>query len=938
MDILHGNWTRGRLWVWKEGAQRPVPCPNPAALFAKPPEGTELGADLKALAALWRFATEAIEAKCVLPSLSGRRSRWTPLLCAADRARLATLCEAAASAFRPDSRAPSRVPSPSCPDSPAPSHDPSPSCPDSQAPSCVPAPYAFFLDAVDIQMRKFCLPFKSLLLERFSPSNPHSSFLASLATPNGEVAVGSDADLAKLASSLETWRGQAMPAQCESPALGFKIADPTGSDSVSPLWRLVPVAITDSSARPVTRKLLDEIGPAAARRILLALGGASRLFHGLSDEDGGSAGRFAAATLDGAALRSFMESAMPRLAAAGFPVFAPRWWKPASARRPFIRAVSAERIHREGAFSLDSIVNVKWEVVLGGTGISARELKWIAENEVPVAKIGGKWMNVDPELVKEAASTLATLASRTTSLRDLVRLGMGVGGEISVEVPDAALPAEARRLTAPLRGGGKLKQVAVPEGFAGSLRPYQRQGLDWLSYLRRSGFGACLADDMGLGKTIEAIVSFLDARRDGVTGPFLVVCPMSIMLKWLHEARRFAPSLSSWIYHGLERPHGADFIAKANRKDICITSYQMLAAEIESIGQIRWAIVALDEAQNIKNPETMKSRAARSLDASWRLAITGTPVENGITDIWAIMDFVNRGLLPGKSEFERKFGSAAPADASAEAATQLRRIVAPFVLRRVKADPEIAAGLPDKVEEKVFCHLTVAQASLYAAETAAAEKDLAGRQGISRRGAVLALITRLKQICDYPTDGSGTLDPEQSGKLATLDEMLDQVVSSGEAALVFTQYATFGHLLAAHLSEKFGFEVPFLHGGVPATARAEMVRKFQEPSGPPIFLISIRAGGLGFDLTRANHVFHYDRWWNPATESQATDRAHRIGQTKTVFVHTFICDGTLESKIDDLISGKRQLAGTIVTDGASWLAGLDDRTLMEVVSLSREMH
>ncbi len=369
----------------------------------------------------------------------------------------------------------------------------------------------------------------------------------------------------------------------------------------------------------------------------------------------------------------------------------------------------------------------------------------------------------------------------------------------------------------------------------------------------------------------------------------------------------------------------------------------MLGAELDSFTLVHWAIVALDEAQNVKNAATVKSRAARALDADWRIAITGTPVENNVGDLWAVMDFINRGLLPERAEFERRFRKAQPGSAEDAALSELRRIVSPFILRRVKTDPEIAAGLPSKVEERVYCHLSREQAVAYAAATAAAEGDIGSREGISRRGAVLALITRLKEICDYPPAGAGVaapddgdpLDPELSGKIATLDEMLAGVLAAGEAALVFTQYASFGKLLARHLGARFGFEVPFLHGAVPADERERMVARFQSEDGPPVFLISIRAGGLGFNLTRANHVFHFDRWWNPATENQATDRAHRIGQSRTVFVHTFICDGTLESKIDDLISGKRKLADSIVESGAGWLAGLDDRQLFEIVSLSR---
>ena len=921
MATIHANWARNRLWVWRDEAAaspKPLPFGEASLLLSRTMNLAEKGGnalssslvaapDLLFLASLWRLVLQTVAAQRILPALEPGRSRWTPMLCDAERSRLETLCASAPEGLQ-------------------------------AIPGAVP-PQTFFREAVDMLARTSCATARELLFDRVSPDNLHSLFLASLAGTDAKIAWNDTRDLDTLSAMLAEWRGRAMPGAGDHPPIGFRIADPVNSDSLSPLWRLVPVVVSDKTATPVTAKTLEAMGPAAAIGILKTLGLVSSFVRELEDAGSGAAGRAIAATLDAASLRAFMEDTVPILEAAGFPVFAPRWWKPKNARRPTIRAVSAEFARKEGAFSLDSIVNVKWQVVLDGTGITERELKWIAENEIPVAKIGGRWMNIDTEQIKDAAKAIENLSARTSSLRDLVRVAFFQDG-VPTEIPDSALPQEALKLARPFGRKGKLEKVKVPKDFKGTLRPYQKTGLDWLSYLRKAGFGACLADDMGLGKTVEALVAFLDARRDGEKGPILLVCPMSIMLKWFHETKRFAPSLSPWIYHGPDRPRGEAFRAEALSRGLCITSYQMLGAEMESFSSVHWAIAALDEAQNVKNPSTVKSRSARSLDATWRLAITGTPVENQTTDLWAIMDFANRGLLPPRADFERRFGSNS-SEGGNDAAAALRKLVGPFILRRTKADPAIAAGLPPKVEEKVFCRLTAEQAALYAAETGAAEKDVAAKTGIARRGAVLALITRLKEICDYPPiEGNSekaaavSLDPERSGKLATLDEMLGQVLAAGEAALVFTQYASFGRLLARHLSERFGFEVPFLHGGVSSADREEMVRRFQDESGPQIFLISIRAGGLGFNLTRANHVFHYDRWWNPATENQATDRAHRIGQSKTVFVHTFICDGTLESKIDTLISGKQRLADQVVATGSGWLANLDDATLMEIISLS----
>ena len=904
------------------GLRFPQAAMSPAVLLARTVRAAMSGrsdfsprlsiaGDLAAHGDIWRLAAEAVAAGRALPALEGDVCRWRLAATPGEERRVEAFCR-------------SREPA-------------SPGLSGASPLSL------FFRDAVDLQMRSAAFQARQMLFDRVSPNNPHSLFLAGLSGPDARMPAGVSACLGSVASLVGFWRARACPDPGDGPGLAFRIADPVDSASPAPLWTLVPVVVSGDDVSPFSSNTLASLGPERSARFLLALGLLRRHVGDLADSDAGVAGMVVSARLDAASLRAFMEGVAPSLSAAGFPVFAPRWWKPAYARRPVVRLSSLEAPGKSSAFSLDSIVSMKWSVALDGTGLTERELRWIVQNNSSVARIGGEWMNFDPALAAKAEARLASLAGRKFTLRELVRLGFSASGEIAVEVPDDALPPEARRLLAPMRHAGKVEPVPVPTSLRGELRPYQKQGLDWLAYLHKVGFGACLADDMGLGKTIETIAAFLHVRECGPRGPVLVVCPMSIMLKWSHELERFAPSLSTWIYHGADRVRGEAFAAKALSRDVCVTSYQMLGAELDSFTLVHWAIVALDEAQNVKNAATVKSRAARALDADWRIAITGTPVENNVGDLWAVMDFINRGLLPERAEFERRFRKAQPGSAEDAALSELRRIVSPFILRRVKTDPEIAAGLPSKVEERVYCHLSREQAVAYAAATAAAEGDIGSREGISRRGAVLALITRLKEICDYPPAGAGVaapddgdpLDPELSGKIATLDEMLAGVLAAGEAALVFTQYASFGKLLARHLGARFGFEVPFLHGAVPADERERMVARFQSEDGPPVFLISIRAGGLGFNLTRANHVFHFDRWWNPATENQATDRAHRIGQSRTVFVHTFICDGTLESKIDDLISGKRKLADSIVESGAGWLAGLDDRQLFEIVSLSR---
>lgn len=916
MTSLHASFAADRLSLFGESpsrAPRPLSFPETARLLAKvsasDEDGRPLGADLsaaddlKVFAALWRFAADAIAAGQVVPSIEDGRSRWVAMLDAADRRGLRRLC-----ARMPDGAGVAR---------------------------------RFFDFAVDSQIRFACASSKSLFTEKGSPSNLHSALLASLSSSDPALRWNGKDDLQALGESLKLWRMPAGAPVAAVPSLAFRVLDPSSGRGVRPLWKVFPVVVSGDKGLPLSTKLLRELDAASRLRILLSLSQAIRVAPDLAEAELFSG--TCRVVLDAAGFNAFMTAVAPKLGAAGFPVLAPRWWKPPSERRISIHAEVSSSAGRIRAFSLDSLLDVKWKIVLDGTGLTEKELRWIAENDSSVAKIGGSWMNIDRDAVARAKSMLDELSSGGVSVRDLVKIGMGFSGtpDVAVELDRDSLPDGAGKLLETMSGSGKIARVPVPAALSGELRPYQRDGLDWLTFLRRTGFGACLADDMGLGKTIETLSAILAAREDGESGPVLVVCPMSIMLKWFHETKRFAPSLSVWVYHGQKRPHGLDFSDAAKANDICITSYDMLTREFASFSSVRWGIVAVDEAQNIKNPQTAKSRAARSLNASWRIAITGTPIENGIGDIWAIMDFLNRGLLPDKAAFERRFGAQVQKADEARAQAELRRIVSPFVLRRLKTDPDIAAGLPPKVEEKVYCRIAREQATAYAAEASAAEREIGGKSGIARRGAILALITRLKEICDYPgfeeeprRDASDPLDPARSGKLERLDEMLGAVIEGGEAALVFTQYARFGHLLARHLSVRFGFDVPFLHGGVPAHERERMVAEFQADGGPGVFVISIRAGGIGFNLTRANHIFHYDRWWNPATENQATDRAHRIGQSKTVFVHTFICDGTLESRIDDLISEKREVAENIVEGGSGWLANLDDDRLREVIALS----
>jgi SNF2 family DNA or RNA helicase len=445
---------------------------------------------------------------------------------------------------------------------------------------------------------------------------------------------------------------------------------------------------------------------------------------------------------------------------------------------------------------------------------------------------------------------------------------------------------------------------------------------------------------MGLGKTIQTITLLLDVKRQSKKIlPALIVCPTSVVGNWRHEIQRFAPGLNIYTHQGVERLSGKALMKQLNGVDVVLTSYPLLARDRDTLETVEWSTVILDEAQNIKNSTTKQAQAARALKSGHRIALTGTPVENRLTELWSILHFLNPGYLGSEKSFRQRFANPIEKLDDTDAAKRLKQLTAPFILRRLKTDPTIISDLPEKMEMKVYTTLTTEQGTLYEAvvkevmeriENADAEGD-----NMSRRGLVLSLLMQLKQICNHPAqylkDGS-SLDG-RSGKLSRLSEMLEEVYATDDRALVFTQFAEMGELLRDHLRVMFYDEPLWLHGGTKIKEREDMIRRFQAERGPKVFILSLKAGGVGLNLTRANHVFHFDRWWNPAVENQATDRAFRIGQMRNVQVHKFVCAGTLEEKIDEMIESKKVLAERIVGADESWLTELDTASLRDLVQL-----
>ncbi|MBB5115474.1 SNF2-related protein [Micromonospora echinospora] len=640
--------------------------------------------------------------------------------------------------------------------------------------------------------------------------------------------------------------------------------------------------------------------------------------------------------LDAEGAHRFLREGAPVLHAAGFGVLLPSWWRRSSSRlgarlRARSRSAPGAVATTDGKLGLDALVDYRWELALGDQPLTAEELATLADLKSPLVRLRGRWVELDPQRLEAGLKLLRS--SGELSVADLLRMGLSGddrAGELPVldVVADGALgellAGEAER---------RLTPADPPPGFTGTLRPYQRRGLAWLAFLQSLGLGGILADDMGLGKTVQLLA--LLAGDPPEAGPTLLVCPMSLVGNWQREAAKFAPGLRVHVHHGAERARGEGFATAVREADLVLTTYSVAARDAFELAGIDWHRVVVDEAQAIKNAATRQAEAVRSLPARHRVAVTGTPVENRLADLWSIMQFANPGLLGPAATFRKRFAEPIERHGDAEVAERLRRITGPFVLRRLKTDPSIITDLPEKLEMEVVCNLTAEQAALYRAVVDDMMAKIESSDGIERRGLVLATMTRLKQVCNHPAqllhDGSA-LDG-RSGKLERLDEIVDEVLAAGEKALLFTQYAEFGGMLRGHLSARTGREVLLLHGGVGKAERDAMVTRFQTPQGPPLFVLSLKAGGTGLTLTAANHVVHVDRWWNPAVEDQATDRAFRIGQRRRVQVRKFVCAGTVEEKVAAMIADKRSLARSVVGSGEQWITELSTDTLRDLFTL-----
>ena len=570
---------------------------------------------------------------------------------------------------------------------------------------------------------------------------------------------------------------------------------------------------------------------------------------------------------------------------------------------------------------------LRLRVRVAGEVVDAEEIRFLLDQKSSIVFFRDRWIEVDRGILKEALRALERQDGGKLTVNEAVAFASGIGfaGSIAVAPADSgkSLRALVNELNATRRGagaGGVLDAGRPIPGLAGELRPYQRRGVAWIRFLTDNGFGALLADDMGLGKTIQTIAWILGngewGMGNGERGPVLIVAPLTLVANWRREFAKFAPSLSVYVHQGAARQMEYGFKREAAKSDVVLTSISLLVRDYHILRRVGWSAVVVDEAQAIKNPDSHVARALCALGAPRRLALTGTPVENSVADLWSLEHFLNPGLLGDRHSFDVRFARPAAADPGCAAARRLAHAVEPFILRRLKTDPEISGELGPKREVREYCALSARQRTQY--EDALAEY----RAGEHRQGDVFALLTRLKLICDG------------DGKLDRLSDLLEAIFAAGESALVFTQYAKVGRQIKAFLKDRFGRDFPFLHGALSAAEREREVERFTKCEGPSAFLLSLRAGGFGLNLVKATHVIHFDRWWNPAVESQATDRAHRIGQRGTVLVHAFITEGTLEERVDDILRRKSLLAGSLVTNGESFLREMSPEEFEEVVGIS----
>jgi SNF2 family DNA or RNA helicase len=719
------------------------------------------------------------------------------------------------------------------------------------------------------------------------------------------------------AQATAQWRLEFLLQSTDDPSLLVPAARVWADDGSLSRWLARPQEL-----------LLAELGRASRIYPALAVGLRQALPCGLD--------------LDAEATYDYLSVAAAALDEAGFGVLLPSWW---DRRHRLGLTLSAHTpvdgvVAKQSKFGKHQLMDFRWQIAVGEDTLTDEEIAALAETKAPLIRLRGQWVAVDPEQLRRGLEFVRRTPGGQKSAGEILALAASHPDDLDTPLPVTAVRADG--WLGDLLDGSvarSLRPAATPDEFGAELRPYQQRGLSWLVFLSSLGLGACLADDMGLGKTVQLLALESAHRAENPqTGPTLLLCPMSLVGNWQREAAKFAPQLRVYAHHGRERLGGAALAERLTETHLVVTTYATATRDIDELSGHEWHRVVLDEAQAIKNSLSQSAKAVRRLRVGHRVALTGTPVENRLAELWSIMDFLNPGMLGSSELFRTRYAIPVERHGLTEPAERLRTVTRPYVLRRLKTDPTVIDDLPDKIEIKQYCQLTTEQASLYRAVVDDMMEKIENSEGIERRGNVLAAMAKLKQVCNHPAlllhDRSAI--GRRSGKVIRLEELLDEILAEGDRVLCFTQFTEYAEMLLPHLAARFDTDVAYLHGGTPKKRRDDLVTRFQSGDGPPIFLLSLKAGGTGLNLTAANHVIHLDRWWNPAVENQATDRAFRIGQRRNVQVRKFICTGTLEEKIDEMIEEKKALADLVIRDGEGWLTELSTRDLREVFALSEE--
>ncbi|RFU66806.1 DEAD/DEAH box helicase [Bacillus sp. V59.32b] len=666
----------------------------------------------------------------------------------------------------------------------------------------------------------------------------------------------------------------------------------------------------------------------------------------------------------------FLTEASEKLMFLGAEILLPSWWLALRESSLKIKAkVKSQSTRGPSYVGLQALMDFDWRFSINGEDLSEDEFQQLVEDKRRLVYIRGQWVKLDPSFIKQIQDLMDEANKKGLQLNDLLRQ------EFLGEVEDEAendddedmlkiqfeLNRDLKKMIGRLRETKNIAILETPEALHGDLRPYQSLGMSWLLFLRENGFGACLADDMGLGKTVQMIAYLLhvkeqqklvgtieenkqdrnDELADGSAIPAvqasLIVCPTSVLGNWQRELERFAPDLKVHLHYSSNRAKGEMFTHLVADYDVVLTSYGLSHQDHDELTSVHWNSIILDEAQNIKNSQTKQSRAVRKLKGGHHVALTGTPMENRLSELWAIFDFINKGYLGTLGQFQEKYVTSIEREEQKGKIKELQSLIQPFLLRRTKRDKEVALNLPDKQEQKEFVPLTAEQASLYEQLIKDTFANIEQLSAFERKGMILQMLGKLKQLCNHPAlylkeDRSDIREaPKRSGKLEKLAELVDAVREQDESCLIFTQYIGMGNMMKELLERRYGFEVPFLNGSSGKKQRDDMITSFQNGEFP-IFILSLKAGGTGLNLTAANHVIHFDRWWNPAVENQATDRAYRIGQNRFVHVHKLICTGTLEEKIDAMLDKKQALNDEIISSD-NWITELSTDEIKELVAL-----